>query len=31
MNTIEEVFTDIYVNRKWDEPNKTNEKNKGKK
>ena len=25
MNNIEEVFTDIYVNRKWDEPNKTNE------
>jgi hypothetical protein len=25
MNNIEEVFTDIYVNRKWDEPNKANE------
>jgi hypothetical protein len=24
-NKIEEVFTDIYVNRKWDEPNKSNE------
>jgi hypothetical protein len=25
MNNIEEVFTEIYVNRKWDEPNKSNE------
>lgn len=25
MNNIEEVFTDIYVNRKWDEDNKSNE------
>ena len=25
MKTIEEVFTDIYTNRKWDEPDKANE------
>lgn len=25
MKQIEEVFTDIYVNRKWDEPDKSNE------
>jgi len=25
MKQVEEVFTDIYVNRRWDEPNKSNE------
>jgi hypothetical protein len=25
MKQIEQVFTDIYVNRRWDEPNKSNE------